>query len=339
VVKIRLDPADEHLHPLEEASNFNESMYFNVYDADQRVGGFFRLGNRPNEGKAEMTTCLYLPDGRVAFMFDRPAIDGNDAFDAGGMRFDVVTPFEELTVAYEGKAILLDDPLVLADPRTAFTESPWTTCSAQLTFRGISPMFGGEPVQDDGSPIPETGDGFARGHYEQHTAGAGTIAVGDETWTVDGLGLRDHSWGPRFWQSPWWYRWLTANLGPDFGFMVSIVASRDGKRRIGGMVLRDGSYEHVTDATIDTTWTGDDLYHSAIRATATTAERTYEIDGTVLNLVPLRNRRTSPEGDELVTRIAEGLTEWRCDGRTGHGLSEYLDQLVDGRPVGHGDGG
>lgn len=339
MVKIRLDPADEYLHPLEEATNFNESMYFNVYDPAARTGGFFRLGNRPNEGKAEMTVCLYLPDGRVAFMFDRPKINGNDAFDAGGMRFEVVEPFEALTISYDGKAILLEDPLVLADPRTAFTESPWTTCTAELAVRGVSPMYGGEPVQDDGSPLPESGDGFARGHYEQHIGGRGTITVGDEAWEVDGLGLRDHSWGPRYWQSPWWYRWLTANLGEDFGFMLSIIASRDGGRRIGGMVLRDGAYEHVTDATIETTWTGDDLYHQAIRATATTATTTYEIEGTVLNLAPLRNRRTTPEGEELLTRISEGLTEWRCDGKVGYGLSEYLDQIVDGQPVGYGDGG
>jgi hypothetical protein len=50
--------------------------------------------------------------------------------------------------------------------------------------------------------------------------------------------------------------------------------------------------------------------------------------------VPLRNRRTGPDGEKLLTRISEGLTEWRCEGRVGHGLSEYLDQIVDGRPVG-----
>ena len=93
--------------------------------------------------------------------------------------------------------------------------------------------------------------------------------------------------------------------------------------------------KHITDATVATTWTGDDLYHQEIRATATTAQGTYEIEGTVRNLVPLRNRRTGPDGEELLTRISEGLTEWRCQGRTGHGLSEYLDQIVDGRPVGY----
>jgi hypothetical protein len=31
------------------------------------------------------------------------------------------------------------------------------------------------------------------------------------------------------------------------------------------------------------------------------------------------------------------MTEYRCDGRVGYGLSEYLDQIVDGRPSGKQD--
>ncbi|MCZ7525122.1 MAG: hypothetical protein M5U14_01235 [Acidimicrobiia bacterium] len=336
---LRLEPTDEYLHPLEEASNFNESMYFNVYDPASRVGGFLRLGNRANEGYAEMTTCLYLPDGRVGFVFARPEIAGNDAFDAGGMRFEVVRPFEELRVAYTGKVALLDDPLRMADPRTAFRESPWVDCSVELAYRGVSPMYGGEPVNDDGSPVAEKAEeGFARGHYEQHVGARGTVRVGDEAWEIDGYGLRDHSWGPRYWQAPWWYRWLTANFGEDFGFVVSIIARRDGARHVGGMVLVDGAYRELTDATIETDYDGTDRYHRRVRARAVTAEAEYEIEGRVLNLIPLRNRRSTPEGAELVTRISEGMTEWRCDGRTGYGLSEYLDQIVDGAPVGANEG-
>src|ERR1039458_7878141 len=54
------------MHELGPEPNFNESMYFNAYDPQARLGGFFRLGNRANEGAGEMTICLYLPDGRVA---------------------------------------------------------------------------------------------------------------------------------------------------------------------------------------------------------------------------------------------------------------------------------
>ena len=330
---LRLEPADELMHPLEEATNFNESMYFNVFDPLQQVGGFVRLGNRANEGYAEMTTCLYLPDGRVGFMFGRPEIADNDAFDAGGMRYDVIRPFEELRVVYRGKVALLDQPLQMAEPHKAFTENPWVDATVELDYRGVSPMWGGEPVNVDGTPIEED-NGFARGHYEQHVGARGVIAVGDEEWGVDGYGLRDHSWGPRFWQSPWWYRWLTMNFGEDAGFVISIITSRDGAQRIGGVALEHGEYTPLDDARIETDWEGEDSYHRTIRAWAHGDGREYEIEGTVLSLIPLRNRRKSPDGEQLLTRISEGMTEWSWDGRTGYGLSEYLDQIVDGQPVG-----
>ena len=129
-MKIRLDPQDEYLHALEDATNFNESMYFNVYDPAEKIGGFLRLGNRANEGYAEMTTCLYLPDGRIGFMFGRPEIANNDAFDAGGMKFEVVTPFASLRTTYTGKVVLPDGPPQVAHPRTAFTPNPWADADA-----------------------------------------------------------------------------------------------------------------------------------------------------------------------------------------------------------------
>jgi hypothetical protein len=36
----------------------------------------------------------------------------------------------------------------------------------------------------------------------------------------------------------------------------------------------------------------------------------------------------------MVTRITEGMTRWSCQERTGAGLSEYLDQIIDETPVG-----
>ena len=326
---LRLEPHDEYMHELGPEPNFNESMYFNVFDPTTRVGGFFRLGNRANEGYAEMTACLYLPDGRVGFMFQRPEISNNKAFDAGGMSVEVIRPFEELYVAYNGPAVLLEDPLMMADPRRAFTENPRTDCSVSLTYTGLSPMVGGEPDK----PRERPGEEFARGHYEQLVEAAGTIEVGEQRWDIDGYGLRDHSWGPRYWQAPWYYRWLTANFGPTFGFMGSRIARQDGPGTRGGFVWDGTALRICQDFVITTTWTGADCYHSGIEATLRAGEQSWQIEGKVRSLIPLRNRR-----DDLVTRISEGLTEWTLDdGRVGYGLSEYLDQIVDGKPVGLGE--
>jgi hypothetical protein len=330
-IAIRLEAHDEYMHELGPEPNFNESMYFNIYDPAAGVGGFFRLGNRANEGTGEMTACLYLPDGRVAFMFQRPSVTNNDAFDAAGMRFEVIEPFTTLTVRYRGHVVMLDDPLAMVDPRAAFTENPHVDCAVDLTYTGRSAMFGGEPDE----PREKPGEEFARGHYEQLIEGTGTIAVGDDHWDVQGYGLRDHSWGPRYWQAPWYYRWLTANFGPGFGFMGSRIARRDSPGTRGGFVW-DGERLHLcTDFRMSSTWGGDDQYHRALEAELVSAARTWRVTGRVLNLIPLRNRRRGPDGQQLVTRISEGLTEWTLDdGRIGYGLSEYLDQIIDGHPVG-----
>ena len=53
-IRIRLEPEDEYTHPIEAAENFNESMYFNLFDPERKLGGWFRLANRPNEGKGDV---------------------------------------------------------------------------------------------------------------------------------------------------------------------------------------------------------------------------------------------------------------------------------------------
>jgi len=64
-------PEDEFLHQPDTASNFNESVYCNAFNMTSPVGGWMRLGNRVNEGHAELSVCLYLPDGRIAVAFER----------------------------------------------------------------------------------------------------------------------------------------------------------------------------------------------------------------------------------------------------------------------------
>jgi hypothetical protein len=333
----RLLPEDEYTHTPDAASNYNESMYFNVFDHASKVGGWFRLGNRPNEGYAEMSICVYLPGGRVGFMFGRPKIAGNDAMNAGGLRIDVVEPFKKLKLTFDGKLCLLERPFEMADPSAAFRNNPHVQCRIELDYEGVSPMFGGETVREDGKPRdidPEKS--FARAHYEQHMAAKGRFTLGEESFPIDGFGLRDKSWGPRFWSAINWYRWCPMNFGRDFGMMLSIVAGEDGKPREGGMVYVDGGYDLISECKMDTDW-DEHGYQTALRAKVKTrGGRSYEVEGKVISLIPLRNRRTAPDGKELNTRITEGMTEYRCDGKVGYGLSEYLDQIVDGRPSGMG---
>jgi hypothetical protein len=332
--RVRLDPQDEYTHPIEAASNFNESMYFNVFDRQRRIGGWFRLANRPNEGRGEMSCCVYLPDGRIGFMFGRPEGKTNDAFDGAGMRFEVLEPFKRARVTYHGRLCVLANPQDMADPKSAFKNNPVIPAVIELAYEGVSPMFGGEPVNEDGSKIEQKAEeSFARGHYEQHMAARGHVEVDGERFDIDGLGLRDHSWGPRFWQAIHWYRWLPMNFSREFAMMVSITCNPNGEQRQGGMVLADGEYKLIRAARIESSYDSNDN-QTVMKVWARTDEREYNVEGKVMSLIPLRNRRRTPDGEDLMTRITEGMTEYRCDGQVGYGLSEYLDQIVDGAPVG-----
>ena len=94
------------------------------------------------------------------------------------------------------------------DPRRAFTENPHKPIRLQLDWYGQSPMYGGEGPANSEMV-------FARGHYEQHGRAKGTLTVDGVERAVDGHGLRDHSWGPRSWQSPAYYRWLIGQFDDE----------------------------------------------------------------------------------------------------------------------------
>lgn len=332
---VHLEPRDEYNHEVEPVSNFNESAYYNIYDARQKVGGWFRIGNRVNEGYAEVSICVYLPDGKVGFMYHRPTITSNAEHCAGGARFEIIEPFKRLRVTYQGKIAVLANPNDMINPGQAFKNNPMMDCDVALDYVGLSPMYGGEHFNADGSPIElDTQTALARAHFEQHVAATGHIRVGDQTWQIDGLGLRDHSWGPRYWQNIHWYRWLPISLGRDFGAMIMTMGTRDGDFDCGGMVFANGRYDLIIDARVESDW-DENFYQTGMRAWCRTESGTeYNITGKVISLIPLRNRRVTDDGRELVTRITEAMTEYRCNGHVGYGLSEYLDQIEDGVPVG-----
>jgi hypothetical protein len=322
--------ADDLMHPNSGEPNFNESAYYNFYDHRARLGGFVRLGNRPNEGHAEMTVCVYLPDGRVAFMFRRPEIAGNDRFAAGGLGFEVRAPFREHAVRYAGDCVVLARPLDLLDPRRAFTENPHRPVEIDLRWDGLSPGFGGEPREErDGKwvsvRLEAAGQEFARGHLEQHGHAVGKVVVDGTEHPIDGFGLRDHSWGPRYWQAPKYYRWLTMNFGADAGIAAALTVQRDDRAVQGGYIYRRGEPNRLLGRVeVETTHGGPERLHEGITAMlhpldGGTVER---VTGRVLAMVPLRNRRAG-----VTTRIAEGLTEWTWGERTGYGWSEYLDHV------------
>ena len=307
-----IKPEDDYTHPLGPEQNFNESVYFNFFDRAQNRGGFVRIGNRANEGWAEMTVIVYNADGSAFFNYQRPEIRNNYEWNAGGLKIEVLVAGEKLRTTYDGSAVYLKDPRAMADPGKAFGESPQRRLKLDLVHYGVGPIYGHVGRSDDGND-------FARAHYEQHTRVSGTLQCDDDQpIRLDGHGLRDHSWGPRYWQSTPSYRWITANYGDDLGMVISVIGGKpNGVLYCGEALYKIDAVDLHTDYEEGTT------FHKALRAKVTLSNgETHDVAGTVKGFIPLRNRRGG-----ATTHIGEGMTEYVLDGEhIGYGLSEYLDQ-------------
>ena len=325
-----IPPTDEAMHEPTDDPQFNESMYFNFVDADSGFATLIRMGNRVNEGHAEVTAIVYLPDGGAAIHFERAPITSNDSFDSGGLRFDVIEPLVHARVTFDGEAHRLRKGIDLADPKKAFTTSPVVPMQLTLDYESI--QLHGMGGSDDGvGGLAGGEDTIATGHYQGPCKVSGTVTVDDNKMTVDGLGFRDHSWGPRKWQDPRWWRWISCLCDDRNGFVGWVSKIGDEVTPPTGMVLRDGKLSLVRSVSLTSTY-GDEKPHypETLDITLRTDDGEFHATGEAFSLVPLRHRR---EG--TVARLAEFLCSFEFEGMKGHGICEYHDLMDDDVPAGH----
>lgn len=341
---VRLTGVDEGIHPVGTASNWNESRYIDVWDRTQRVGAWLRIGMRPNEGRAEMSVCAYLPDGRVAFLFDRPPIDGN-GLTVGGQDWQVESAFRRNRVRYDGELLLLDDPWLLTDPGRAYRESARVHGSFDLlsTSLGLPAVMGRDQSHIDRIFLP----GQADFHYQHLVHSIGRIRLDGQAWVVDGFGGRDHSWGPRNWHAKIYLRWLICAIDDRNGFML-VRAVGPTKTTRSGHVVVDGEFRLVDDFDMRNSY-ADPPRHElrCVEVDIRAGDLRWSAVGRPQAWLPLRHRQRTTGGSgnsgdtadgEATLRIVKSPTDWQfADGRTGAGHCEYHDLMESGRPVGLAD--
>jgi hypothetical protein len=329
---IGLTVDDEGVHTPGDEINWNESRYVDFWDSESKVGGWFRIGARPNAHYAEMSACLYLPDGRVAFAFERAEIDAN-GLAAGGQRWQIDEPWRTTRVGFTGSMSVFDDPWILTDPKQAFATSPKLDAEVELTctVAGLEATMGQDQDQHRMVFLP----GQADFHYQHMAHVAGVVRLGDNRYDVDGRGGKDHSWGPRNWHAKIYLRWLTCCIDDANGFMLTRAVGPTDQTR-SGFVLVDGEFAVVDGFAMTNHYAGAPHYELlGTEVTVQSRDVEWSVVGVPQNFLPARHRQTSPDGVAATLRIVKKPTEWVfSDGRTGTGHLEYHDLVEGGVPVG-----
>jgi hypothetical protein len=327
-------PDDEGRHAADDEGLWNESYYCDFVQSDGTMGGWLRLGLYPNRQVAWWTTWIVWPDrpGVCSVDYRAPVPPGDGLVsvasigpdDTADQRIEIelVRPLESFRLAASAPAHFIDPPEAVY--ASGEQTGPAARLDLDLTWR------------TDG--VPYHYDLTTR--YEIPCLVSGTVTVDGETFTVDGQGQRDHSWGVRDW---WAFGWCWCSMRLDDGTRIHLA---DIRMNIGipvffGYIQRPGEV-HPATALMVSEDLGDHGFPSKARIEISAGpgsgpgpgpdsdsdSDSDSSDGTALGLdvtpvafgpVLLRN-----DVDGRVSRFPRAMLSCRTDdGRTGMGWVEW----------------
>lgn len=287
---------------------WSDSFYFGGGDG-RGLAFYSRIGRRPNEGVVEGALGIWLPEQGFLLSFARERSE-EPSIACGAALFECLEPLRSWELLFEGHGRLFERAEHIATRRDDYREVHVTgsllfnAWSGPLSFRsGLS------------TPV-------ASSHYEQPGSLSGAIQVDGVRRPLDGRGLRDHSWGVRDWQQVPYWRWFGFLGDPDNFLMLNNVGLAGGGETAGGFLMRDGVLAPIVSGTTESELDPELGCQRSFRASATDEQgRETLLEGRALEVAPLRQRR-----DGRLTLVNEALTEYRWEGRSGTGISEYLVQ-------------
>ena len=222
---VHIYPAiDECPHTPGTEEQWQESFVLFMWDMEQKVYVFLRIGQEPNRDKGYTAIWLnvWTPEHTYHHTDIRVPMSAGDRTatsltSAGGLcRY-------EFDGAHQWS--VKDNDVVV-----------------KLTLKDDHPGFGYWP-ESAGSLTNET----AKCHIEGTGITTGTVTLKGKTYQVKGTGWRDHSWGKRNWNGILTHRGIGAMFGKDFNFMGINFIGADGKKVKFGSVTRGDTIRAVDD--------------------------------------------------------------------------------------------
>jgi len=281
---------DEGRHPAGEGELWNESYYFNFYDKHTRIGGFTRIGLQENINKSNVW-CLLIKDkhpvyNRFILELLHTQAGMNQGVTVGGLTYKMVEPLKQFQIQFNDRNTQLD-----------------------LTWKAV------HPVKEIGGGSGELPDNIASGHYEQAGIVTGTITLKGESYSLEGFGMRDHSWGIRDWEGV--KNWMA--IWPIFGKDLVIAAIRvtllDDKVVHTGFIFDGNNNLDIVQVEPKVELAEDQLTQKRLALKVTDEKgQTRDISGNLITNFPL------PYDGNLLN---EAMFEYQLGERTGYGLFEY----------------
>lgn len=316
-----------------ETPHWSENFAFACFDPTLELSLFCHIGRwRRDLSLWREVVTVALPDGTVLV---HRAIGNALASPAGpgGSNFAIriSEPGPRFALSFLGGVRRVSEASLFED---ALRDGPHYRLALAIDYAGVAPIW-------DISAVGHTTEFMGAGHVEQFGRFTGTIEIGDERFAIDTIGNRDHSRGPRVFDSNVRHSWLHGVLddGTMFQLYEAEIAGRDGAAYAEGNVVV-GGVAHKAHATIHDKLPFTDnrgLIDAPVRITIESAAgridvtarrfpRRISIQSTSPNDMYVGRRQE--DAAQNTTVLEQGVRYDTADGRTGYG---HMERLVPGQ--------
>ena len=318
---------------LPDTPTWSENFAYAGFDPQAGIGLFCHIGRwRRDLDLWREVVAVALPDGTVLV---HRAIGNALARreGPGGANFSVrITPEESLfRLRFLGGVRRVDEVDLFEGP---LRDGPHYRLQFDIDYRGIAPVW-------DISAVGHKTEFMGAGHVEQFGRLTGTIALGEARYAIDTIGNRDHSRGPRVFDSNIRHHWLHGVLddGTMFQLYEAEVAGREGAAYAEANVVRDGVPQKAVATIHDKLPFTDNrgLIREPVRLTIDDGRGV--IEARVVQFVRTISMQSTSPNDMYVGRrqeddvqnttvIEQGVLFETADGRAGYG---HMERLVPGK--------
>ena len=230
---------DANYKPDHGTPMWNETRWIGAVCPDSGVGLFLHAGRL--RGALDWwwaQTVVYLPDGRL--VVDRSW--GRNSDDSTRIRagaFDLRMSTDGWKSGFDGVGELTTTEALVRGPRGSGTGS----VPLRFDITGIEAT----PVWDMYTTITELETWATDMHIQQGFRTTGTLTVGEETFSLDGFGFKDHSTGVRDWTQFVGHHFTLAMMPGYTIHEIAIIDERGGWRTLGTL-FEDGVQTNLEHA-------------------------------------------------------------------------------------------
>lgn len=223
-----LDDAINYWQDPVYTKNWQDSVVLTWWDAENKVGGFHRIGHEPayEDGPIiALWSHLTSPEGDYRNSVVLPLRDtdrmGNGGFGAGD------------SCRYE----FLDGV------------HSWTICDGDIRAVLRHTDF---HANVECYPKSSLSDEFANVHTDIPGAVTGELYMNGKQYQINGLSFRDRGWGVRDWDYLLAHRWVAGSLGENFNFLALSYYGSDENLASFGWIVKDDTVFYASKLDIVT---------------------------------------------------------------------------------------